>query len=525
MNFFRSARKALASAIFREGAIGTIDEDELLFRPISETPDRDDPLDSLRRDKNRRLARVQYFRNAVGGALIDNLVSRVIGADAEWTAEDKDVQAVVDRFVTDPDNDLPQYLELYAAELLAFGELVLPIFLTPENADVRLGYLIPEQVETILWKRGDAKKPLAALQPRSSVDGKKRLWIIPHPDPTFENRYPPHPALTPDEEEFSVTGEDGLPVILPNDGKQVLPEIAEMMEREGDGLQIAGYAFYHRTNCLVSGRGRSIYERVNDWLKALDDFFFGVLRNAILQGAFVWWWKITNADDVELDKWRAKYSRPPKPGSQIFTNEKVELKALSPALPAGAQVREIFTGTLKLIGVAVGSPGHELGAEDDTNRATAGESRSVSINRAKRFQRTLRAMVCAWLGYTVDQKVYAKQLPEGVNRAVECALPELDVRDEAEAAATFKATVEASVTAVDRELLLLNDAREAVYRALGLQAPSEAEFRKALDQERKARDESFMDGAADRLKNLIDQIGRGDRAGDPEPAPEPAATG
>lgn len=522
MHPLAAARQAISGAFLamsrrvavREAAGCLVDDDDHLYRPLSAGAAEDTASSEMERSRYRRVAKTFYFRNPVGGALVDTLVARVVGAGVQWVAEDESVQEVIDRFAADPDNDLDLLAPRLVAELLAYGEVVLPIFLTPKNADVRLGYLLPEQVERIIWRTGDAKKPLAVLQRRAAIEDAKRLWIIPHPAAQADNRYPPHPALTQEDEAGSVPGVDGLPVVVPDD-----PAIIQLLQ-QGD-VVVAGYAFYHRTGCLVSGRGRGLYERASDWLHGFDDWFFGVIRNAVLQGAFVWDVTLTNADDQTVRQ-RAKEITTPPQGAVLVHNDKEQWQALTPDLPGGAQLREVFTGILKLIGLGAGIPGHELGAEDDTNRATAQESRSVSINRAKRLQREVVAMLCTWVGYLIDQKVHAQMLPGTVSRAVEFVLPELDVRDEQAQSATLKATVEACTVAIDAELMLPDDARTAVYRALGMDAPSPEDFQRAMDEERQRRDEAFMARAEPKMRALIDQINRAG-AGAPvaEEEPEP----
>lgn len=456
-------------------------------------------------ERYRKLARRIYFTHAIGGPLPDMIVARVLGAGLAWTANDQRVQDVVARFVTDPDNDLEQHFPRMVTEFLAYGELFLPIFLTRANADVRLGYLTPDQVEEVVWRQGDAKKPVAFIQRRPSATESRRLWVIPHPEPAHDNRYPPHPALTDTEEPHSRPGEDGLPVALPSNDGELAPEIAALFEKDPD-LKVAGYAFYHRTGCLVSGRGRGLYERVRDWMKAVDDFLFGTLRNAVLQARYLFECTLKGANKTQVDARKKDLQKgPPPPGSILVHNENEDWKVLSPDVTPAAQVRELFTGGLKLVGLAVGLPGHEVGAEDDTNRSTAKESRSVSINRAKRFQREVAAVLKAWIGYQVEQKVHAGMLPAEVDRTVEPVLPELDARDEGEVAKSVADGVNAMATAVDRELVLEEDARAFVYSLMGREVPDAEEFRAALEKARKERDEAGY-GADGRLEGLIRQL-------------------
>lgn len=472
-----------------------VDPDERMFRALVASPEAgSNDLSDSSMALQRRHARQFYFRHAIGGALPDSIVARVLGAGAQWKANDPRVQEVVSRFVDDSDNNLAENLPRMATELLTFGELCLPIFITPANADVRLGYLLPDQIEDVVWRSGDAKKPIAILQRRTGLGEKdpRRLWVVPHQDPAWDGLYPPHAAIHAGRPQFAVRGEDGNLVELPNDGGEVLPEIRKLLQDDPD-LVVAGYAFYHRTGSLVAGRGRGIYERIGTWLRAVDDFFFGILRNAILQGRYLIECVLTGADDAAVKAKRDQLAKtPPDTGAILVHNDQEEWRMLAPSVAPAAQIREVLTGVLKVIGLAVGLAGHEVGAEDDTNRSTAQESRSVSINRAKRFQRELMGACRAWVRYQVDQKVHRGQIPKGADLSVQVILPELDAADESELAKSVSDGVAAMATAIEAELVLSSDARAWVYSLMGLPVPSEEAFEKALDKERKAREEAEL---------------------------------
>lgn len=497
----------------RETAGGALtDNDDFQYRSIASDSAADlNDLNDYSRTKQRRLARQHFFRHPVGKHIILSPVAAIMGAGVQVKADNEEVQAVVDRFVHDPFNDLDWYLDKYCQELKVFGELFLPLFVTPDNADVRLGYLLPDSVEQIVWQEGNAKRPIAVLQKRQAgkFDDPRRLWIIPYPDPAYDNRYAPHPDIeTPKgtDESRIVVAEDGSKVAVPVSGA------IDGLLREKDCV-VAGYAFYHRTNCLVGGRGRSTYESVNDWLKAIDDWFFGTVRNAILQGSFVWHRVVKGATAAKLQEYAKQKS--PRPGSVLWTDENETIEALSPKLPEASGIREIFTGILKIIGLGVSLPGHEIGAEDDTNRSTAKESGKMGVAEKKRFQFEIKAMYCSWLDYLVDQKVYKGQLPNlsPADRKAQIVMPEMDATDEGEIATTVKDLSTGLIPLVDANLLLEKDARSVVYSAIGLDLPADADFDQA-----EADRQSQADTAAtrpDRLNSIIRQISGMDKTMNP----------
>lgn len=481
MSFWTNTRNRIAGMIsVTEAYTGLVDPDDIFYRQAVGNENVPPQLSDWQQSRLIWKSRVTYFRSSVGGGIIDALVDRVIGAGIEYKAADKAVQAEVDRFIADPYNDFEDFVPKAARELKLFGKLVLPIFLTPENADVRLGYMNPEQVEQIVWETGNAKRALAILQKRPNTSSRKLLWIVVCPDPNASGRYPAHPALTNAEEPNSVPGMDGNPVVLPTRGKEVYPEIATLSN--SDEVQVAGYCFYHRSSCLVSGDGHGIFERVHEWLKALDDFYFGTVRNAILQGSFLWDVTVKGATPEQIKEYQKLYPGPPKPGHVLFHNDEVTWEALSPKLPDSGSIKETLNGILKIIGFAVGLASHEIGAESDVNRNTASEN-GISDNQAKRFQLELASMLGSWLNYQVDQKQYLGQISEGVDATVEVILPELDATDEGTIATTVKTLVDAFIPAIDDVIVLKQDARKAVYLAMGQDMPAEKDFEKA-EQER-----------------------------------------
>jgi len=501
---FREAWKALVGA--REATYQPVDalgNPEGAYRSLTAGYEAR-PITAQERERYIAIARRIYATDAAGGGLADAVVARVIGDELTWDVPDPKVMAIVERFVCDPDNDLDAEFPRYCTELVVFGELVLPIFVTKENGDARLGYLLPEQVEDVIWRKGDAKRALAVLQKRPGADESRYLWIIPRPDVAHDGHYPPHPALTPETEPHSVDGVDGLPVALPTgaDG-EVLPEIRK--ELDAGDVKVAGYAFYHRTGCLVSGRGRGIYWRTKDWLKALDDHVFAALRNAVLRARYVFTVTLDGAQGPEIEKkQRQLNANPPAPGTVLVKGSGEHWDVVAPGVPEAEGIQELATLVQKLIGLAEGVPAHEMAAEADVNRNTASESRQASLKRAKRLQREIAAMVTEWVSYQVDQKMHAGQLPAEADRTAQPVLPDLDARDEALGAQSVAQAVPAMVTAVTEELVLQEDARAYLYALMGRKAPEKDEWAKALADAASKRDQDAYSGVEGKLEAMVE---------------------
>lgn len=448
-------------------------------------------------------------------------VARVFGAGAVFKAKDPALQPQVNAFTADPVTDLPTTLPRMLTELQVFGELVLPINVTPISATVRLGYLDPGDVETVLFRIADKKSAVAVIQRRPTTGDEKLIWLVAHPDPRYDNRFAPHPVLGEDKRRPGlhgplVKGLDGNPVELPvgPDG-EIVPELRELV-REGSGYRVAGYCFYERANCLVSGRGRSLYERIGSYLKAQEDWFFGMIRNAILQQSFIFHYQVdsNDPDEIEAEEERVAKNRP-RNGAWFVTGPRDKLTPVTADVPAAGGIRELFTGLLKIMGIARAIPGHELGAEDDTNRSTAQESRTTSVNRAKLFQKQIAAMMCRWIAYQLDQLDYTGQLlytdSAKPDRTVECVLPELDARDEKEVSDSVNTRVQAMSQALDAGLVLEKDAVTFVYQAMGLEVPDWEKFKTQRDQEREDRDERTVGDLNDAAKAALAKAGLGNK--------------
>lgn len=501
--------KSLLPVRIREHVPGyLVNPDDYLFRRLGPATELADPNNNVDREKQILLSHYWYFNDANGRAIVDNVVQAAIGCGMKWNASDPKVQELIDRFMKDPDSDWDGNQKKHAAESQIYGELFFPIFITPENGDVRCGFIHPLQVETVVWHPGDCRKPIAFVQKPNSITGsdtKKTLWIVPWPSPV-DGKWPRHPALTPDEEPGSVVGMDGLPVVLPTSPAGVVwPEIQQLVE-SGE-YRVGGYSWYFRANCLSHGRGQSIYRPVNNWLKMFRDFWAAQVRNIILQGYILWFVTLKDIKDKQTleDRHTQIQEMGLASGSIVVKNDEEEWEAQAPKVVPAANVKEVRDGMLKTIGTGVSIPSHLIGAEADSNRATSKEASVLFNGRAKDLQRDFKSWFTAMIAYMLAQKEYAGQLLGVEDLSFEILLAELDAEDSLEAANALKTTVDSCITAVDAGFMLRKTAIAKVAEAAKTDVPTEEELDAEKERREQEREEKLMGQMNGRLQKALQQ--------------------
>jgi len=430
--FARGTRESLAS-----------DPDEWMYRRLS-GQDRAGELDARTLARFQRLARWLYHSNPVARRVCDLPVDYLLGGGVrfEVTADDEAgaaLEAAIDRFGEHPQNRFAERLPLWFAEQSeVFGELFLPAFVNRQSGDVALGYLAPEQILEVRWNDENALEATGAVQYAPQGGAKPVFWSVIRAAPGERAaRFPAHPDLA----------EAGPPEGAAGDG-------FDPSEHEWGGV-----LFYFRANCLATGRGRSVLEPLFDWVHAYDHYLFNDLRNANLQGAFVWDVECKGLDGAALRQKAEEIRKtPPRPGEVLVHNESERWMALAPRLNASDHTA-LGTQVKRMIGMGAGLPSHLVAAEDDVNRATAQSADLPFLRRMERRRERLRDLVRTVVDYQLDQKGYARPgsaPPRPYPYAV--LLPDVCAEDAAHSARCLRTRTEALAKAIDAGLV---DAEEA----------------------------------------------------------------
>ncbi len=402
----------------REAYGSTVDapEDEG-WRRLTGDAGRD--LSPLSQDRMQRLSYWMWEQNNIANRLIELPVAYLLAEGVSLSVSDDDhadeLQAVLDAFWDDPINAMDLKLAKKARELALFGEQCWPAFVNDQTGHVRLGYLDPCFIATVVTDPDNIEQPIGIVTKKDKHGNARRFRVI-------------------------VNGED-----------------ADLFTRRTQGIRDTftdGEAFYFTVNDLSnSRRGRSDLMAQIDWVDGYDQFLFGELERADFLRAFIWDVTLAGATPDEV-KERAKEITAPNPGSVRVHNDSETWKPESPGIGAG----DTDTIARLIRNHALGGatiPEHWFGGGGDVNRSTGESMSEPTFKMLSMRQRTLK-YVLEYVGWYVLRQWAAK----GSDRArslqkakVKAVFPEMTARDTSKYAGALGQVAAAVVMLIDRGLV------------------------------------------------------------------------
>lgn len=401
-------------ATLREAAGRTVDADETAWRPLGGAA-RD--LSPPGRARMQERAAGLWERNMLARQLVELPVAWLLAGGVRLRVADAEAQAWLDAFWRDPITDMRRNLPRMMRELALFGEQCWPVFADPESGHVRLGYLDPARIETVVCDPDNAAQPVGVVTRRDRKGHARRYrTVVAGPESVFAA-----PARA----------------------------IRETMR--------SGEAFFFRRNSLMgAARGRSDLLAATDWLDAYERFLQGEADRADFLRAFVWDVTLAGADADDVAR-RAREIAAPAPGTVRVHNEAERWTALSPGLggeDAGATARLLRNHMLS----GFGWPEHWFGGGGDVNRATAAEMGEPAFKSLAMRRREWTAILEEVAAYVVRRRLDpsatsadGSDLGADLTPAVEW--PETAVRDAARHASALSEVAAAATAAADRGLL------------------------------------------------------------------------
>lgn len=474
----RASAAAARKAWFREAAGVTIDDDEDQWRRLTGETDRD--LSPMTQRRMRKLALYLWEANVLANRLVELPVAYMLAEGVSLTVKDPDAQKYLDAFWRDPINSMDLKLPKKVRELALFGEQCWPAFVNEVSGHVRLGYLDPELIETVVTDPDNAEQPIGIVTVRDRKGQARRYRII-------------------------VNGPE---------------EVFSRRTREIRETFTSGECFYFTVNDLSNGRrGRSDLLAQMDWLDGYDQFLFGELERGSFLRAFIWDVTLKGATPEEV-KARAREITTPSPGSVRVHNEAEEWKASSPELgqyesAAGARMFRnhiLGGGTI---------PEHWFGGGGEVNRATALEMGDPTFKVFSMRQRTLKHILEEVGTFVVSRRLdpsgrsaFDPEEPDP-DLVPEAVFPELTSRDTSKYASALQQVVAAVAIAIERGLvgeMLGLRLIEAVAGRLGVEFDAEAELETA-------RAEAARRAEADVFQELPEEQPEETPAGEPGAEP------
>ena len=442
---------------FRETAGVTIDDDDDQWRRLSGDSKRD--LSPMTHQRMREMAEYLWQSNLLANRLIELPIAYLLAEGVQLHCDDEANQALLTRFWRDPINQMSVKLPKKVRELGIYGEQCYPAFVNERTGHVRLGYLDPGLVETVVMDPDNPEQPIGIVTVKDKGGAARRYRVI-------------------------VNGAD-----------------ADLFTTRTQAIRETfsdGEAFWFVINDLSNGRrGRSDLLAQADYLDGYDQYLFGELDRAQFMRAFIWDVTLTGATPEEVEK-RAKTITAPRPGSTRVHNEAETWKAETPDLKAqdSAEGARLFRN--HVLGGAT-MPEHWYGGGGDVNRATGESMVEPTLKVLSMRQQVLKNMLETIGLYVLRQALLArgKGEPDLEDEAfqVEAIFPEMTSKDTTKYAAALQQAVVAVSLALDKKLITQATAVRiinSIAGRLGVEIDAATELKTARKEAAKAEEEDVF---------------------------------
>lgn len=407
-------RAAQAAKPVREAAGTTLDDEDKGWRPLTGTSKRD--LSTLGQAQMQKIAAFLWESNALANRLVELPLAFLLAEGVTLTCKEPEHQKWLDAFWRDPINRMDLRLPTFARELAIFGEQCLPTYVNQVNGHVRLGYLDPSLIDTVITDPGNAAQEIGVRTVKDAAGQVRRFRVV-------------------------VRGEDD----------EIFAHEARTMRAAMD----SGDAFYFAVNKFAAGRrGRSDLIALMDWLDGYDEFLFDQMERAAELDAFIWDVKITGATPEDVEE-RAKKIQRPGRGSVRVHNDMEEWTAQAPDLKAVDRAESARMFRNQALGGST-IPEHWFGGGGDVNRAVGAEMGDPFFKVATMRQTFLRNMLQEMGSYVLWQRARAAgQTPDWADEAwlVNVSFPEMVTKDVTKLASALQATVTAVASALAERLI------------------------------------------------------------------------
>lgn len=444
----------------REAAGKTIEDDDEGWRRLTGDSTRD--LAPITQRRAREISAWLWQANLLANRIIELPIAFMLADGVKLTVPDPDSQLTLNRFWNDPINCMDLKLEKKVRELAIFGEQCYPAFVNEISGDVRLGYLDPALIETVVSDPDNPEQPIGIVTVKDKHGQARRYRVI----------------VNGDEDVFT---------------------------KRTQGIRASfsdGECFYFVVNSLSSGvRGRPDLLASADWLDAYDDFLFGEQdRNRYLR-SFVWDVTLKGANDEAVTA-RAKEITPPSPNSVRVHNDSETWTAVSPSLNAADTSESARLLRNHVLGGAT-MPEHWFGGGGDVNRSTGESMGDPAFKVMSMRQRTIKHILEEIGRYVLRQRAVADNAKVDFGAPemqVNADFPEMISRDTTKYASALQQVVTAVAMAVDRKFMASKLAIQiiaAIAGQLGVDIDPEKALTDAQDEAgKKAEDDVFTDPLA-----------------------------
>lgn len=361
--------------------------------------------------------------NGFAKAITTLVTGFALGGRVSFHAENKRVQAVLDRFWDSELNAWEVKLFRRVKEWRLYGEQVWPVFVNPYDGFVRVGYISPASVKTVTA----------------------------------------HPDFPEELQSLTLYSHDGISagrkyqIISP----VPLPETDEDTDYEGE-------VFFLRANALsVDPRGYSDLLTMADFFAAIEDLVFTSAERSAQQLNWTKHVKVGGHSEVSAsleERLRRTFSTV-KPGSVAVTSNDVDVSDIVPNLAAAETAEEART----LVNVIAGSsniPAAWLGFGEQTNRATLDRISGPTMKMLDSIRRELSFELRSICRYVILQAQQHGVIGRTANTEIEVELPQIAEEDSREWGRAIAQVTTAATLAHKNELVTIQTASDMVRRVV-----------------------------------------------------------
>lgn len=288
-------------------------------------------------------------------------------------------------------NKLEERWANYVQETGVFGNLVLSAHVSEHAGRVKLGYIDPGLIATVLCDPEDVQTKIGVQIKATEFHAERTLKVI----------------LDSDTEE------------------DLSPKAKQLRDQMTDGQ-----CFLVQVNCMSSERlGTSDLFNTGEHLESYEQMMLDAGEKYAQFNAFYYDITVNGADAAELEKQQKLYT-PPRTGGAFIHNEKVKSEAVSPDLKAPDAEAASRLQRRHILG-AKNIPNHWYADPDGSNRATADAMDRPTLASFTRRQNKWKAVLKTIADFVVTSALEARYLdvPEDEAYSYEISTPPLTDKD------------------------------------------------------------------------------------------------
>lgn len=422
-------------------------------------------LRAMDQDEMIRRAAGLYINDPTAAKIIDRRTNFILGEGFTVTANEPQVQELLDAFLVSPFNRVERKLHGWVNGWRAYGEL--PLRIVPAEVPggpPTLAFISPDTIREVHTVLGNCEEPeLIQLKDEGG-----------HPGPIY-------------------------PVIRASD--EVLPDGTRLL---------GGEVLYVKANALPDmTRGVSDLWRLADLIEGHSSVTWDLVERAGLLNTLVAMVTKHGASDDELKDAQEDYGREvPKGGRLIVKNETEEWDFLTPDF-ASQDAAGWSDLVLALIANGADFPLFWLNGTMDPNRASAEQMTGPVLKGLAELQRELAAWLTDLLTFVVHQAIREGVLSPSVDRGFSVGLPEISTRDLQSNAGAFAQAMAGIIAALGEKLIPTELAQRIILtftERFGVEL--------TLEELHELMEEEELEDPLEKAMTMVPTIG-------PPPPPEP----